>query len=89
MSFSNLDYMPFALYIIGILALSLFVSYNKACHKKDSKDYFLANNRLTWWAIGTSLITANISAEQIIGRSGSGIAGGLAIASYECKANLK
>jgi SSS family solute:Na+ symporter len=40
-------------------------------------------NPLPWWAIGSSLIAANISAEQFIGMSGSGFALGLAIASYE------
>lgn len=64
------------------------MSREKAGHKKDSKDYFLAGNKLTWWAIGASLIAANISAEQIIGMSGSGFAGGLAIASYEWMAAL-
>ena len=43
--------------------------------------YFLASKALPWWAIGASLIAANISAEQIIGMSGSGYAIGLAIAS--------
>jgi SSS family solute:Na+ symporter len=43
---------------------------------------------LPWWAIGASLIAANISAEQFIGMSGSGFASGLAIASYEWMAAL-
>jgi SSS family solute:Na+ symporter len=88
LNFSDLDYIIFASYIIFIVALGLFVSREKAGHKKDSKDYFLAGNKLTWWAIGASLIAANISAEQIIGMSGSGFAGGLAIASYEWMAAL-
>ncbi len=83
MNFSILDYVLFAIYILAIVAIGLFVSRDKKGHKKDSKDYFLAGNTLTWWAIGASLIAANISAEQIIGMSGSGFAGGLAIASYE------
>ena len=49
----------------------------------DSKDFFLAEGSLTWWAIGASLIASNISAEQFVGMSGSGFAMGLAIASYE------
>ena len=59
------------------------VSREPAGHKKDTQDYFLAGKALPWWAIGASLIAANISAEQIIGMSGSGFAVGLAIASYE------
>ena len=60
----------------------------RAGHEKDSEDYFLASRTLPWWAIGTSLIAANISAEQIIGMSGSGYAIGLGIASYEWMAAL-
>ena len=60
----------------------------KGGHQKDAKDYFLASKSLPWWAIGASLIAANISAEQIIGMSGSGYAIGLAIASYEWTAAL-
>lgn len=88
MNFANVDYIVFIAYIIGIVSLGLYVSRNKKGHQKDSKDYFLAGNKLTWWAIGASLIAANISAEQIIGMSGSGFAVGLAIASYEWMAAI-
>ena len=88
MNFTTLDYVIFVGYIIGIVALGLFVSRDKKGHEKNSNDYFLAGNKLTWWAIGASLIAANISAEQIIGMSGSGFAGGLAIASYEWMAAI-
>ncbi|MBP1650601.1 MAG: sodium solute transporter superfamily, partial [Bacteroidetes bacterium] len=49
----------------------------------SSKDFFLAEGSLTWWAIGASLIASNISAEHFIGMSGSGFALGLAISTYE------
>ncbi len=88
MNFTDLDYIIFICYIIGIVLLGLYVSRVRKGEKKDSKEYFLAGNKLTWWAIGASLIAANISAEQIIGMSGSGFAGGLAIASYEWMAAL-
>jgi SSS family solute:Na+ symporter len=61
----------------------LWVSREKYGHQKNAEDYFLASKSLPWWAIGSSLIAANISAEQFIGMSGSGFALGLAIASYE------
>lgn len=83
MSFSLIDYAIFAVYVLLIVGLGLWVSRDKKGHEKDSKDYFLAGNSLPWWAIGSSLIAANISAEQFIGMSGSGFAIGLAIASYE------
>jgi len=88
LNFATIDYVIFVAYIIGIVSLGLYVSREKKGHEKDSKDYFLAGNKLTWWAIGASLIAANISAEQIIGMSGSGFAGGLAIASYEWMAAI-
>ncbi|MCD6116871.1 sodium/sugar symporter [bacterium] len=88
MSFSVLDYAVFFGYIVFIIFLGLFVSREKKGHKKDSKDYFLASKALPWWAVGASLIAANISAEQVIGMSGSGYAIGLAIASYEWMAAL-
>ncbi len=83
MKFSTIDIIIFSSYILGIIFLGLWVSRNKKGHAKDSKDYFLAGRNLPWWAIGSSLIAANISAEQFIGMSGSGYAIGLAIASYE------
>src|SRR5208282_226052 len=75
-------------YAVSIFVLAQWVSREKGTHKKDAQDYFLASRALPWWAIGTSLIAANISAEQIIGMSGSGYVIGLAIASYEWMAAL-
>jgi len=65
------------------VGIGLYVSRDKKGHQKNAEDYFLAGKSLPWWAIGASLIAANISAEQFIGMSGSGFAIGLAIASYE------
>jgi SSS family solute:Na+ symporter len=87
-SFEFLDYLIFVLYALVILGLGLWVSRNKKGEQKSAKDYFLAGKSLPWWAIGASLIAANISAEQFIGMSGSGFALGLAIASYEWMAAL-
>ncbi|MBO7184162.1 MAG: sodium/glucose cotransporter, partial [Bacteroidales bacterium] len=69
--FATVDYMVFVFYIIVLVGLGLLLSRNKGGKEKDSKDYFLAGNTLTWWAVGASLIAANISAEQFIGMSGS------------------
>ena len=88
MNLSTIDFIIFAIYIFVIVALGLFFSRTKKGHTKDSKDYFLASKALPWWVIGSSLIAANISAEQFIGMSGSGFAIGLAIASYEWMAAL-
>ena len=87
-SFEALDYVIFAIYAIVILGVGLWVSRNKKGETKSTEDYFLASKSLPWWAIGASLIAANISAEQFIGMSGSGFAGGLAIATFEWMAAL-
>jgi len=88
MGFSTLDYIIFAAYALLILSVGLWVSRSKKGEKKSAEDYFLASKSLPFWAIGASLIAANISAEQFIGMSGSGFAIGLAIASYEWMAAL-
>lgn len=80
---TGLDIFVFTTYCLLIIGIGLWVSRDKEGHQKNAEDYFLAGKSLPWWAIGASLIAANISAEQIIGMSGSGFAVGLAIASYE------
>ena len=80
---STIDLVIVAVYAVGLFALAQWVSREPAGQHKSAQDYFLAGKALPWWAIGASLIAANISAEQIIGMSGSGYAIGLAIASYE------
>ena len=87
-NFEFLDYLIFGLYAITILGIGLWVSRDKAGRQKNTEDYFLASKSLPWWAVGASLIAANISAEQFIGMSGSGFALGLAIASYEWMAAI-
>lgn len=87
-SLSQIDLIVVIVYAIGIFGLAQWVSREKAGHTKDTSDYFLASKSLPWWAIGASLIAANISAEQIVGMSGSGYAMGLAIASYEWMAAI-
>ena len=88
MDISSLDITIFTAYALLILGIGLFVSRQKKGTEKSAEDYFLASKSLPWWAIGASLIAANISAEQFIGMSGSGFALGLAIASYEWMAAI-
>lgn len=78
-----LDYSVFLFYFLIIVAYGLWIYQRKKKVGADSKDYFLAEGSLTWWAIGASLIASNISAEQFIGMSGAGFTMGLAVASYE------
>lgn len=88
MNFNFIDIIVFLLYCFSVLFIGLWVSKDKNSQKKNSKDYFLAGNSLPWWAVGSSIIASNISAEQFIGMSGSGYAVGMAIASYELLAAL-
>jgi len=87
-----LDYLVFFVYFFIVAGYGLWIYRRKTSPvgtvDGDSKDYFLAEGSLTWWAIGSSLIASNISAEQFVAMSGSGFKMGLAIASYEWLASI-
>ena len=89
---ATLDYVVFFTYFLIVAGYGIWVYRRKTgddgTMDGDSKDYFLAEGSLTWWAIGASLIASNISAEQFVGMSGSGFKMGLAIATYEWMAAL-
>ena len=68
----SLDYLVFLFYFLVVSSYGFWVYKKKKSAQTSSKDYFLAEGSLTWWAIGASLIASNISAEQMIGMSGSG-----------------
>ncbi|MBO7246874.1 MAG: sodium/solute symporter, partial [Bacteroidaceae bacterium] len=82
----TVDYLVFFVYLAVLIFLGVFLSRSKDGKEKDSKDYFLAGNTLSWWAVGASLIAANISAEQFIGMSGTAFKSVIAIAAYELMA---
>src|SRR3546814_17128413 len=71
MGLGTIDIVVVVVYAIAIFGLAQWVSREKAGHQKNTSDYFLASKNLPWWAIGASLIAANISAEQIVGMSRS------------------
>jgi len=79
----TIDYVVFSIYFLIVAGYGYWVYNRKKKAQLDSKDFFLAEGSLTWWAIGASLIASNISAEQFIGMSGSGFKIGLGIATYE------
>ncbi|MEO0899472.1 MAG: sodium/solute symporter [Bacteroidota bacterium] len=87
-AFEALDYIIFGIYVTIIVAVGLYLSRGNKDKERSGEDYFLAGRNLTWWAIGASLIAANISAEHFIGMSGSGYALGLGIAAYEWMAAI-
>lgn len=86
---TNLSTIDISIVVIWISFMMLFGIWISFKSKQDTaNDYFLASKSLPWWAVGGSLIAANISAEQFIGMSGSGYAVGFAIAAYELMAAI-
>ena len=81
--FATVDYIIFVIYFFVVAGYGYWIYRKKAAAQNTSKDYFLAEGSLTWWAIGASLIASNISAEQFIGMSGNGFEVGIAVAAYE------
>jgi len=77
------DYIVFGFYFVIVASYGYWIYQRKKKTVTDTKDFFLAEGSLTWWAIGASLIASNISAEQFIGMSGEGFFAGIAVAAYE------
>ncbi len=82
------DYLIIVLYFVLVGSYGYWIYRRKKKASMDTKDFFLAEGSLTWWAIGASLIASNISAEQFIGMSGEGFFVGTAVAAYEWIAAL-
>jgi solute:Na+ symporter, SSS family len=76
----RLDFVLFALYLAANIALGLWVARRKM---GDARGYFLAGDRLPWYAIGGSIIAANISTEHFIGMIGIAYAVGFVVAQWE------
>jgi len=85
---ATIDIIVFLVYFILISGYGIWIYNRKKKLSADTKDFFLAEGSLTWWAIGASLIASNISAEQFIGMSGEGFFVGTAVAAYEWIAAL-
>src|SRR5689334_12755748 len=82
------DYLVFIIYFLVVVGYGTWIYRRKKRATTDTKDFFLAEGSLTWWAIGASLIASNISAEQFVGMSGEGYFIGIGIAVYEWLAAL-
>jgi SSS family solute:Na+ symporter len=83
----SLDIIIFVAYGLVIIAVGNWLARSKSA-KRSSSDYFFASKSLPWFLVGSSIVAANISAEQFIGMSGSGFVIGLGIATYEWIAAL-
>jgi SSS family solute:Na+ symporter len=87
-SLQTIDFVVFMIYFVIVSSYGYWIYNKKKKATTDTKDFFLAEGSLTWWAIGASLIASNISAEQFIGMSGEGFFLGIAISAYEWIAAL-
>lgn len=76
----QVDFILFAAYLAANIALGFWVARRKA---GDTRGYFLAGDRLPWYAIGGSIIAANISTEHFIGMVGIAYAVGFVVAQWE------
>ena len=77
---AHVDLVLFALYLAANMALGLWVARRRP---KDSRGYFLAGEKLPWYAIGGSIIAANISTEHFIGMIGVAYTAGFVVAQWE------
>jgi SSS family solute:Na+ symporter len=77
---THLNLTLFALYLVANIGLGLWVARRK---NTDARGYFLAGDRLPWYAIGGSIIAANISTEHFIGMVGIAYVAGMVVAQWE------
>lgn len=77
------DIIVIIFYAILVLAVAHLFQRAGRTDDDDYDDRAPKHRALPWWAIGTSLIAANISAEQIIGMSAAAYALGMGVAAYE------
>ncbi|MFT7031612.1 MAG: SSS family solute:Na+ symporter [Cyclobacteriaceae bacterium] len=78
--FSVIDILVIIAYIVGILAVGLWVA-RKQTMKADS--YFLASHSLKWPVIGAALFASNISTVHLVGLAASGFNDGLVWGNFE------
>ena len=77
-SYDRLDVFVFVAYFV-ILAT---VGYLAGRRRSKGRDFFLAGRSLPWYAVGCSMIAAQISGEQLIGIVGASYTYGLVMANW-------
>lgn len=75
-----LNLVLFGLYLVFTVVLGIWVGRRKS---SSARDYFLAGEGLPWYAVGGSIIAANISTEHFIGMVGVAYAVGFVVAQWE------
>ena len=79
MAIGGVDVAVFLLFIGVILGVGLWAGRREG---KSALDYFLAGNRLPWYAIGASYVASNLSSEQMIGILGQSYNHGIVMANW-------
>ncbi len=73
-----IDWVLFALYFVGVIAIALYQSRRN----EGVEGYFLANRRLPWWAIGLSVMATQASAITFIGTTGQAFDDGMGFVQF-------
>lgn len=84
MHFSLYDSIVSVGFFVCVVCLSMWKSRRIAGHEANRSDYFLAGRGFTWPLIGISILTANISTEQMVGMAGQAAGStGLAVSCWQ------
>lgn len=70
-------------YLVGIVALGLWVGLRRRQGEEDGSGYFLAGRTLTWPVIGMALFATNISTVHLVSLAQEGYTNGLAYGNFE------
>jgi solute:Na+ symporter, SSS family len=69
--------------VVVYLALTMVVGFYAGSKRdKTSKGYFMADRRLPWYVIGTSMVAADLGAQHFIAQVGASYARGIVIAAF-------
>lgn len=78
--FGGLDLVFFLGYMVIVLVIGFAVGRRE---KATVSDYFRAGNRLPWFAVGFSIVAANINAMNMVGENGLAYVKGMPILNWE------
>ena len=68
-----LDFLVIVAYLVGITLLGMYVGRTQ----RDSKDYFVADREIPWWAVMFSIVASETSALTFISIPGLAYVGNL------------
>ncbi len=78
----NLSTIDAAIILVYLLAVTVFGSWIGRFIKSD-EDFFLGGRNLPWWAIGMSMVAADIGALELVGLAGAAYTYGIAAANFD------